>query len=296
MAAMEDRRILKALIPFTGGTAMLRVPASTQSGVVRSLLAWPGAGRLEPVQPAIPDQPSPAQYTDQRESAPPERLSVADLCRLAREQTARYRNGLPHDDRFNVEMFRRAVVDRDEHCWQELYDLYADQIQSWCRQAGASLRMDMDEAVVRTWAKFWANYTPRKLAAAGGVAAVLAYLRMCARSVMMDAAREQQRIARGCASLPLDHVSVQHAASTPAPDDGVAADAAAEMLWQVIDRSLRDARERVLVTLTFELGLRPSQIQARRPDLFPTVADVYRITRNILDRLRRAPELRDWRG
>jgi DNA-directed RNA polymerase specialized sigma24 family protein len=291
MAAMQAERILKALIPFTGGTAMLRLPASTQSGVVRSLLAWPGAGRPEPVDVTLPHQPFPAEHADA-----PERLSVVDLCRLAREQTARYRNGLPHDDRFNVEMFRRAVVDRDEHCWQELYDLYADQIQSWCRQAAASLRMDMDEAVVRTWAKFWGNYTPRKLAAAGGLAAVLSYLRMCARSVMMDAAREQQRIARACASLPLDHMSVQHAASTPAPDDGVAADAAAEMLWQVIDRGLRDARERVLVMLTFELGLRPSQVQARRPDLFPTVADVYRITRNILDRLRRAPELRDWRG
>lgn len=242
-----------------------------------------------------PHKPSPAGHEAERESAAPERLPPADLCRHAREQMARYRKGLPSDDRFNLEMFRRAVAERDERCWQDLYDLYAEQIQSWCRQSGAGLRIDVDEAVVRTWAKFWANYTPAKLAAASGVAAVLAYLRMCARGVMMDAAREQQRSARGEAGLPLDHAAVQQAASTPAPDDGVAADVAAEMLWQAVHRCLRDARERELVLLTFELGPRPAQVQARRPDLFPTIADVYRVTRNMLDRLRRAPELRAWR-
>jgi hypothetical protein len=156
--------------------------------------------------------------------------------------------------------------------------------------------MEMDEAVTRTWEKFWANYTPEKLAAAGAVAAVLSYLRMCARSVVMDVARERQRAARATAALPIDHAAVEQAASTPAPDEGVAANDAAEFIWRVIDRSLRDERERVLVRLTFELGLRPAQVHARRPDLFPTAAEVYRVTRNILDRLRRTPELRNWRG
>jgi hypothetical protein len=42
------------------------------------------------------------------------------------------------------------------------------------------------------------------------------------------------------------------------------------------------------------LGLTSAEVQRRRPDLFPAVGEVYRVTRNLLDRLRRSPEMARW--
>ncbi len=50
----------------------------------------------------------------------------------------------------------------------------------------------------------------------------------------------------------------------------------------------------MLIYLKYELGLKSAEIQARRPDLFPSVGDVYRLERNILDRLRRSEALERW--
>ena len=61
----------------------------------------------------------------------------------------------------------------------------------------------------------------------------------------------------------------------------------------LIDSHLSSEEERALIYLKYELGLKSAEVQGRRPDLFPTVNDVYRVTRNLLDRLRRSPRLRE---
>jgi hypothetical protein len=65
-------------------------------------------------------------------------------------------------------------------------------------------------------------------------------------------------------------------------------------LRELVLRHARDERDRAIIALSYELGLRSAAVQAARPDLFPTVADVYRATRNLLDRLGRSHELRAW--
>jgi len=61
-------------------------------------------------------------------------LSTVDVCQRCRDETANYRRREAHDDRYCFEMIRRAVAERDEHCWQELYAIYHDQVLSWCRR------------------------------------------------------------------------------------------------------------------------------------------------------------------
>jgi hypothetical protein len=39
--------------------------------------------------------------------------------------------------------------------------------------------------------------------------------------------------------------------------------------------------------LSWTYGLRPQEIQARRPDLFPDVRRVYQVKRNLINRLQR---------
>ena len=213
------------------------------------------------------------------------RLSHAELSRRCREQTARYRRREPYDGRYCLELLRRAIDGRDERCWQELHVIYDDQVLAWCRRAGAGLAAEPQELAALTWEKFWQNYTPAKLAAASGLTAVLRYLQMCAASVVVDYSRGRTR------SVPLD------AAERAEEQSAVGTEIErvdAEAFWHMIGRHLRDERERVLVYLTYELGLKPADVQAHRPDLFPTVSDVYRMNRNVLDRLRRSRDLAAW--
>lgn len=220
----------------------------------------------------------------------PGSLAVAVVCRRCREETARYRQGEPHDDRFCFEIMRRAVVGRDDLCWQELQSIYHDQVLGWCRRSALGAELDLDELVAFTWEKFWEHFTAEKLAAANESAAVLRYLKMCARSVVVDATRSRSP------ARSLDESAAEIPDSALLPAEASARRAALTELWEVVNEALRDRRERVLVHLTYEIGLKPAEIQAQRPDLFPSTKNVYQATRNVLDRLRRNPKLREWFG
>jgi DNA-directed RNA polymerase specialized sigma24 family protein len=214
-------------------------------------------------------------------------LPLADLCRQCREQTARFRRGEVVDDRFCFEVFHRAIHRRDDGCWTELQNIYRDQVLAWCRRAGAGTALAPDDLVALTWEKFWRYFTPHHLDAAGGTAGALAYLRMCARAVVADDARARAR------SRPLaapDHTPEEE----PSPADEATRHTASTEFWALIAAALRTERERILVHLHYELGLRSAEVQARRPDLFPSVTDVYRTARNLIDRLKRNPDLRRW--
>ena len=220
---------------------------------------------------------------------PPASLPTAELCRRCREETGRYRRHEPSDDHFCFELIRRAVVLRDEQCWEELYAVYRDYVVSWCRKSGAESSMtEIDELVTLTWEKFWHSYTPEKLQHASGAAAVLGYLKMCARSVVLDQARGRSR------NIPLDEGAHEQPDTAPTPSEHHAGRAVRQEFWAMIDRHLHDERERILVHLRYELGLKPSEVYARHPELFPTIQDVYRVIRNVIDRLRRSKDLGDW--
>ncbi len=213
-------------------------------------------------------------------------LSATDLCRRCRAETERYRRREPHDDAFCFEVLRRAITEQDQACWRELVAIYQEQMAAWCRKAGAGPNADTDELTTLAWAKFWKSYTKDKLADAGGMRAVLLYLKTCVRSVVIDEVRTR------AATVPLEEGPHEPASHLPSPAEQQAQEAANAELWAIVEQSLRNDRERTLLSLMFELGLKPSEIQARRPDLFPAATDVYRLWRNVGDRLRRNADLR----
>jgi DNA-directed RNA polymerase specialized sigma24 family protein len=187
-----------------------------------------------------------------------------------------------------LDVFRLAVVMQDEHAWRTLYRRYYRHISGWCRQAATASAEDLDELVSLTWQRFWRYFTPEKLEAATTIAEVLQYLKMCAGSVAVDTirARAKERMVQHSS----DGSEVESLAGT---DNDPAASVRYD-LWRVVEGHLRDTRERIVIILRYQFGLKAVEVRARRPDLFPTVADVYRVHRNVLERLRRSPEMRSW--
>jgi hypothetical protein len=117
---------------------------------------------------------------------------------------------------------------------------------------------------------------------------VLRYLKMCARSAAFDVARSKTV----CVSLDDSPIEVWDRKQVPA-EEYVDQDARARM-WAIVNATLKTQRERVVAYLAYEHGLKSAEIQARRPDLFESVADVYRVSRNVIDRLKRNHDLIAW--
>ena len=149
------------------------------------------------------------------------------------------------------------------------------------------------------WEKFWLNFGPSQFGQADGTPAIQRYLTMCVSSTVTDVIRNQ----RATVSLnrPLSDSSDETLTlgdtfedPSPSPEDSVVDEASRQLFKQLVDSHTQDEKERAVLYLKYELGLTSAEIHTRRPDLFSTRDDVYRVTRNVLDRLRRSPEMRKW--
>jgi DNA-directed RNA polymerase specialized sigma24 family protein len=184
-------------------------------------------------------------------------------------------------DHYCLEQFRRAIVERDDEAWRAVYARYSGLVRLWLQG-----RMDPEEGVVAAFERFWRAIDADKFDRFGSLAAFLAYLKMCAQTAALDSARS-----RRAAPSMLD---LEAAGNLPSPDD-VATEVVerldAAVLWDSVSWSLRDERERLVVYLSYRVGLSPRQIHARHPAQFRHVGEVYRLKRNALDRLRRMPAI-----
>jgi DNA-directed RNA polymerase specialized sigma24 family protein len=217
-----------------------------------------------------------------------DRLAVADLARRCHEETLRFLRAEPHDDGFCFALFELAVAQRDHAAWEAIITQYRGIVLSFVTQHSASRQLrETDEYWVnRAFQRFWMALTPDRFSRFPDLPALLKYLKMCVHSVLLDELR-----ARRVGTLrSLDEVPDTAPADTDAEQAAVAS-VSRQQLWQVILRELNDDAERAVAFLSFARDLKPADIQRRHPELYASVSDVYRIKRNLLERLRRNPDI-----
>ncbi len=181
------------------------------------------------------------------------------------------------------ELFRRAVVGREEQAWNLLYQRYLPQVCKWVkRTAGfAASGEEADFFANRALQKFWTAFSADKFAASPDLAAILQYLKLCAHSVVIDAMRAPK-------SLGLDYVGL----TKPSFEAEWLAAEERQRFWALLLRIIADERERLLLHHRYVLGQRPQQIVIDLPTHFADVDEVYRLLQGILGRLRRDKRLR----
>jgi hypothetical protein len=216
----------------------------------------------------------------------PEQLSITELARCCSEETTKFLKQNVSNDRYCLELFRRAITKRDDDAWICIYQQYSPLVLTWVNQhqsATPLLGQDGSAPLVNAaFAKFSQALTPAKMENFDSLAAVLKYLKMCVHSVVADEVRARQ--ARQFEeALEL----MEHEPATDDPADSVVSNLSAQGLWQIIQEELNGEDERVLIYLAYIHGMKPSEISSQNRRLFPTVDDVYRIKRNVLERLRR---------
>jgi hypothetical protein len=212
-------------------------------------------------------------------------VSIADLITACHDATTRFRRGespAGADDASSpcFELFRRAVAERDHAAWEAVMAQYAGLVMAWVRRHPATAALPAhdrdDDWVTTAFGRFWIAIGPDRFGQFTGLAALLRYLKLCVHSALVDAVRANA----AARTVPL---TVAQDLAAADGDSLAAAD-----LWHAITQALPDETERFVARLSLVMGLKPAEIHERFPDRFATVADVYRIKRTLLERLRRS--------
>ena len=223
-------------------------------------------------------------------ASPAAQLTINELARCCSEETTKFLKQSVSNDRYCLELFRRAIVQRDDDAWACIYQQYAPLVLTWVTQHQSAAPLLGQEGsgplVNAAFAKFAQALTPVKMGNFDSLAAILKYLKMCVHSVVADEVRARQ--ARQYEET-LDSIEQEPASDDPA--DNVVSSLSAQHLWQIIQEELHSEDERVLVYLAYVQGMKPGEISTIHRRLFPSVDDVYRIKRNVLERLRRNKRL-----
>jgi hypothetical protein len=109
---------------------------------------------------------------------------------------------------------------------------------------------------------------------------------MCVTAVVIDYARAQTARTRMQQKLDANAVAT--------PEQILIQATECVELWQLVRRVAVTRQERTILYACFVLDLPPRMILARHPELFATITAVYSAKRNLLERLRRRPELRQF--
>jgi DNA-directed RNA polymerase specialized sigma24 family protein len=240
--------------------------------------------------PSVPHRPRSARELEA--SVDHAALAQMDLLALVRRcaaESERFYRGQQHDTCFSYELFRRALVERDEAAWEQLYHHYSGLVEGWIRRSGAftSSGESSEYFVVGAFTKFWRALTPERFPSFPTLASLLQYLQLCATSVVIDSVRAQS----WSEMLPEETIGSSHGPQS-SPDEEAVQRVDREEFWRFINEQLNGEVERVVVYCSFVLGLTPRAIYAKRSELFSSVNDVYNVKRNVLGRLSRNQQLR----
>jgi hypothetical protein len=184
------------------------------------------------------------------------------------------------------DLFRRAIVDRDADAWAEGVTRYRPLMAAWANRysARAPIGERCDDLVDLALARAWAALSPARFASFPTLAAVLAYLRSCVAAAVVDCIRAEIAHDRMVRKLEVGAVTT--------PEQIVLERFERADLWRIISSLVATPQERVIVVESFIYALAPRQILARHPDLFADADSIYRVKRNLVERLQRSHELR----
>ncbi len=215
-------------------------------------------------------------------------LPINILFRRCQEETLRFQHRLPHDPRYGFELSRRAS-ERNEAAWEYVYQQYGPLVTHWIENHPALIYSDEDVPYLVNCAfeRLWRSLTPQTFAGFTELKQVLRYLERCAHSCLLDTNRRR----RGRTEVSLELLQQYN---LPTPPEATWDEPQHAAFWQILTRLVKNEKEKMVLIASFMLDLKPQQIQVQYGHCFPTVASVYRVKQNLLQRLRQIPQLQEF--
>lgn len=218
-------------------------------------------------------------------------LGLDDLAQLCAQELhnllASRERAVDSQEAFALELFRRAVAG-SAPAWAHIFKQYTLPVTAWLSQfaeAGPVIdQLGVPAIVDAALMQFSQALTPDKLRQLPDHRALLRYLKMTLGSVVLAARRRMSAPATesGASSLP---PPFQRCDWQTSPTQ--------QALWEAILAELDSEDQRLVASLSFVQALSPETISSQFSARFPTVDDVYRCQRSILDRVRRSSALLD---
>ena len=174
-----------------------------------------------------------------------------------------------------------------------MYAQYRPLVAGWV--AGhpdlSSVGCDTDDLANRAFERMWAALTPAKFRGFSDLRAVLAYLKMCAHSAVMEEARRAGPRSRTVSFSDLPEEVVDAQPDRRSTEREILEREKSQGAPATGERATRDERERAVIHGLFVLDLKPAAIHAQHPDLFGDIREVYLVRQVVLERLSRDAKL-----
>ncbi len=115
-------------------------------------------------------------------------LTISGISHRCAQESDRFFNRQAYDPRFCYELFRRAILLRNELAWARIFAQYQRLVSHWVERnaAFASSGEDVVYFVNRAFEKMWLGITPKKFETFPDLKSILRYLQMCVHSVLID--------------------------------------------------------------------------------------------------------------
>jgi len=214
------------------------------------------------------------------------RMSVPVLAERCKRELDNYRRGEPSNDQYGLELFSRAVIQRDTLAWEAIQQSFNTLVRHWMRShplRDIARRYDSEENfVAQAFSRFWQAAADQQIAFQT-MGAAMNYLRMSLHGTIVDTLRKY-------ASARLTALSENDEVGELCAEDQYDTNE----LWQVICNLLPDKRERRVAYLLYHCGLKPREIMRFCSQEFDDVQEIYRIRRNLIERLRTNTDYLRW--
>jgi hypothetical protein len=214
-------------------------------------------------------------------------MSLMMLAEHCAQEIHKYRHNEPSDERYGLEIIRRAVVLRDHEAWAILQHQFTENVRFWlarhtCRDA--ALRHESEQDYIdHAFRRFWQAVSEQRLAFTS-LAGALRYLRLCLHCAIMDTLR-------GYAYTRLETLPQPGQPNEPQVEDHYNE----SELWEIISNLLTNERERRVAYLHFHCNLKPREIMRHCSGEFASEGEIYRLKRNIMERIMRNADKIRWR-
>lgn len=220
-------------------------------------------------------------------------MAVEDLAQKCARETDLYFARQDSDSSYCFELFRRAIRDNDERSLEVVITQYQPLVARWVdkwmdRHPDFLLfNEEAQDFVAQAFERFWVSFTPAKFDKSQNIAAVLRYLQMCVNGAVTDTWRKLRHI-----QLEQESRDEEQEVSEPepTPEDLLQKDE----FWQLIKRKSKDPKEYIVIYASFHLHLSPREILAEYPDHFRDIKEIYQHKANLLDRLERDQDIKEF--
>ena len=215
-------------------------------------------------------------------------MSLADLAVQCMRELGNYCRGEACTDTYGLELLYRAIVQSDQEAWAWVQYCFGGMVRGWLRrhpQREVACRLESDENyVAQTFERFWQATTFNRQVEFSTLAAALQYLRASLNGVILDMLRVYARPREVLLPEPGEP-------GEPLIED----DTENNEVWKSLHMLLTNPREQRVAYFLFHCGLKPREIIRFCPQEFSDIQEIYRLRRNIMERLLRNADYLRWR-